>query len=80
MRIRSLVGLVPLFACDTIEQREIDSFPRFSEADGMVYRTPAGPDGPRACMTEPGMGDRRLLSLVNADQLPRILARLFDES
>jgi hypothetical protein len=33
-----------------------------------------------ACVTAPGVGSRRLLSLVNPDQLRRILNRMFDES
>ena len=80
MRIRSLVGLVPLFACDTIEQREIDAFPGFRKRmEWFIEHRPDLTDRV-ACMTEPGMGDRRLLSLVNAEQLPRILGRLFDET
>ena len=80
MRIRSLVGLVPLFACDTIEQREIDAFPGFRKRmEWFIEHRPDLTDRV-ACMTEPGVGDRRLLSLVNAEQLPRILERLFDES
>ncbi len=39
IRIRSLVGLVPLFACDTIEPHQIDALPRLSQARRVVYRT-----------------------------------------
>ena len=41
LRVRSLVGLVPLFAADTLEQDMIDSHPGFQEADAMVYRSSA---------------------------------------
>jgi hypothetical protein len=80
MRIRSLVGVTPLFACDTLEQHEIDEFPGFRKRmEWFIEHRPDLTDHV-ACMTEPGVGDRRLLSLVSNEQLPRILQRLFDES
>ena len=69
MRIRSLVGLVPLFACDTIEQREIDKLsPVFgsewngSSNTGRTYGPCSLYDGAWREETD------GLLSLVNAEQ------------
>jgi hypothetical protein len=80
MRIRSLVGLVPLFACDILEQAEIEAFPGFRKRMQWFIQHRRDLTDRVACMTEPGVGDRRLLALVSAEQLPRILARMFDES
>jgi hypothetical protein len=80
IRIRSMVGLVPLFACDTLEQDELKAFPGFRKRmDWFIKHRPDLTDR-IACITETGVGDRRLLSLVNPDQLRRILTRLFDEN
>jgi hypothetical protein len=80
IRVRSLVGLVPLFACDTIEQSHIDRFPGFRKR--MEWFIQHRPDltGQVASMTTRGMEQRRLLAVVKPDQLRRILERVFDES
>jgi mannosylglycerate hydrolase MGH1-like protein len=79
IRIRSLVGLVPLFACDTIEPRQIEALPGFRKrVDWFIEHRP-DLTSHVACMKTPGVGDRRLLSLVTPDRLKRILQRLFDE-
>ena len=39
MRVRSMVGLIPLFAVETIEPGVIDSVARVSQTDGMVSAT-----------------------------------------
>ena len=80
IRVRSLVGLVPLFACGTLEQEIIDKLGGFRKR--MEWFIEHRPDliGHLACMTDPGRGERRLLSIVKPDQLRRILTRMFDEN
>jgi hypothetical protein len=80
IRVRSLVGLVPLFACDTLEQDELETFPGFRKRMNWFLKHRPDLTDRIACVTAPGVGDRRLLSLVNPDQLRRILNRLFDEN
>ena len=80
IRLRSLVGLVPLFACDTIEQAQIDKFPGFRKRmEWFIEHRPDLTDR-IASMTTCGMEQRRLLSVVKPEQLTRILERAFDES
>ena len=80
MRIRSVVGLIPLFAVESIEQSVLDRLPDFSER--MRWFTKNRPD---LCenileMDEAGMEKRRLLSLVGPDRLRRVLRYMLDEA
>src|SRR6266704_1013768 len=80
LRVRSMVGLIPLFAVETLEpevveklhgfkrrmQWFIDNHPEFREHVQMVAK--------------PGVGSRRLLSIVSREQLPRVLGYMLDEA
>ncbi len=79
LKIRSMVGLVPLFACGTLEQREIEGFTGFTKRMNWFIKHRPDLTDHLACMTDPGVGERRLFSLVKPEQLTRILSRLFDE-
>jgi len=80
LKLRSLVGLVPLFAVDTLDSEALKKHPGFQKR--MQWFTENRPDliSGLASMTETGVGQRRLLSLVHPDRLKRILRRLLDES
>ena len=79
LKIRSMVGLIPLFAVETLEPRLIDQFPGFKRR--MQWFIENRPDLTHnvASMVVPGKGERRLLSIVDPDQLRRILKRTLDE-
>ena len=79
LKIRSLVGLVPLFAVETLEPEIVDRLPGFKRR--MQWFIDNHPDIPEHIeMTERSAhGVRRLLSLVNRKQLKRVLARMLDE-
>jgi hypothetical protein len=79
LRIRSLVGLIPLFAVETIEPRQIDQFPGFRTRMQWFLENRPDLTCNVASMKVPGKGERRLLSIVNPDQLRRILHRTLDE-
>ncbi len=78
MRVRSLVGLIPLFAVDTLDLETIDALPGFRRR--MEWFTENRPDlaANLASMTREGVADRRLLSLVGRDRLRALLKRLLD--
>ena len=80
LKLRSLVGLVPLFAVETLESETLARHPGFHKR--MQWFIDNRPDliSGVASMTEAGENRRRLLALVNPDRLKRILQRLFDES
>jgi hypothetical protein len=79
LRVRSLVGLVPMFASDTIEQQTIDRHPGFKKRMQWFIDNRKDLTEGLAPMNKGGMEDRRLLSVINKQRLERILRRLFDE-
>jgi Glycosyl hydrolase family 63 C-terminal domain len=80
MKIRSMVGLVPLFAVETLEPATVDMLRGFKRR--MDWFIEHRPDlaGNVPCMNIPGEGQRRLLSVVNGEQLRRVLHFVLDES
>ena len=79
IRIRSLVGLVPLFASETLEADTVVQRSGFNRRmQWFIENRPDLTEG-LASMTERGVEQRRLLSVVNPIRLMRILQRVFDE-
>ena len=78
MKVRSLVGLIPLFAVDTIDAATIAALPGFRRR--MEWFTENRPDlaANLASLTREGVADRRLLSLVGRDRLKALLRRMLD--
>jgi len=80
LRLRSLVGLVPLFAVDTLDSHRVDRHPGFKKRmEWFIRHRPDLTEG-LASMTQSGVEERRLLSVANRARLERIFHRLFDES
>src|ERR1700674_5172399 len=79
MKIRSMVGLIPLFAVETLEPEVLDRLPDFKRR--LEWFIDNRPDLTEsfACMRSTGMSERRLLSIANEDQLRRILNYMLDE-
>jgi hypothetical protein len=79
MKIRSMVGLIPLFAVETLEPEVLDRLPDFKRR--LEWFIDNRPDLTEkfACMRSEGMGERRLLSIANQDQLRGILKYMLDE-
>jgi hypothetical protein len=78
MRVRSLVGLIPLFAVDTLEPGVIDSLPGFKRRMNWFIENRPDLAGNLASLTRHGVGERRLLSLVGRERLKAILRRMLD--
>jgi len=78
LRVRSMVGLIPLTAVATLEPEQLERFPGFRRRLGWFLRN--RPDLSRlvASWEEPGVGRRRLLALVSGNRLERVLARALD--
>src|SRR5262249_37687242 len=74
------VGLIPLFAVETLEPRIVNRLPGFKRR--LEWFIQNRPDLTKnvACMKTKGQGERRLLSIVNANQLRRVLRFVLDES
>jgi hypothetical protein len=80
LKVRSMVGLIPLFAVETLEPAALEKLDGFSRR--MQWFIENRPDLTKnvACMSTEGMGDRRLLSVVDANQLRRVLRFMLDEN
>ncbi|MDX2229516.1 MAG: glucosidase [Leptolyngbyaceae cyanobacterium bins.349] len=80
MKVRSMVGLIPLFAVETIEPDTLKQLPNFKKR--LEWFIQNRPDLRRnvACMETSGVGARRLLAIASRDKLQRILQKMLDES
>jgi hypothetical protein len=80
-RVRSLVGLIPLFAIDVLIEERLDgSLPVFLHDVHWFIRNRPDLVG-QACYTETRDGKRRdVLSIVDRHQLEKLLTRVWDES
>ena len=80
LKVRSMVGLVPLFAVETLEPEIVETLPGFKRR--MQWFIDNHPEFREhvEMAAKPGMGTRRLLSIVSRERLPRVLRFMLDES
>jgi hypothetical protein len=79
LKVRSMVGLLPLAAVAVFEEDILERLPTF-RAFARTFATRHPQLAANLHMpAEPGVQDRRLLSIVNEDKLRRILAKMLDE-
>ncbi|HEV8613878.1 MAG TPA: glucosidase [Methylomirabilota bacterium] len=78
LKVRSMVGLIPLFAVETLEPDMIDRLPGFKRR--MQWFIDNRPEfrGNLDMVAASGGGVRRLLSIVNRAQLVRVLGYMLD--
>jgi len=80
MKIRSMVGLIPLYGTETLEPEIVDRLPGFKRRmQWFIDHHPDFRDHVQE-LEEPGRGIRRLLSIVTAEQLPRVMHLMLDEN
>ncbi|MCB9109133.1 MAG: glucosidase [Anaerolineales bacterium] len=80
LRIRSLVGLLPMFAIETLEQEILDKMPDFNRRLHWFMNNRPHLAGNMASVDVPGMGQRRLLAIVTRERLVRVLSYMLDEN
>ena len=80
LKVRSMVGLIPLFAVETLEPEVLDRLPGFQRRLEWFIDNRRDLTQRVACMRAAGRGERRLLSVVDRDRLTRILQVTLDES
>ena len=80
MRIRSMVGLIPLFAVETLRPRIANRLSGFERRVEWFIRNRPDLTKHLACMETKGDCARRLLSIVDANQLRRVLRFVLNES
>ncbi|MCG5498918.1 MGH1-like glycoside hydrolase domain-containing protein [Ectothiorhodospira variabilis] len=77
--VYSWVGIVPLFACEVVDQRLLRSAPRFARL--LAEHGGGGFDGHVVCACPEHENERgeHLLALASPEQVTRILQRVLDE-
>ncbi|MDX2167334.1 MAG: glucosidase, partial [Deltaproteobacteria bacterium] len=80
LRVRSLVGLTPLFAVETIEPALLDKVPNFKRR--LEWFLEHRPDLASLVSRwkDPGVGERRQIALVRGHRLKALLKRMLDPS
>jgi hypothetical protein len=80
MKIHSLVGLIPLFAVETIDRQILEDLPEFNRRFDWFIQNRSDLISDCASMVKTGVGGRRLLSIVDQHKLRKILANMLDET
>jgi len=80
MKVRSMVGLIPLFAVEVLDQELFDSMPEFTAR--LQWFLHYRPDLANLISrwAEKGKGERHLLSLLRGHRMKCLLRRMLDES
>jgi Mannosylglycerate hydrolase MGH1-like glycoside hydrolase domain/Glycosyl hydrolase family 63 C-terminal domain len=80
LKVRSMVGLIPLFAVETLEPELLEKVPDFKRRLEwfLNYRPDLAALVSHWC--EEGRGHRRLLSLLRGHRMKRLLKRMLDET
>jgi hypothetical protein len=82
LKVRSLVGLLPLCATTVVEPWQREHVPRlFTHIKDRIKQMPELVEGIHTPgFKRRGVGDRGILALVNEERLRRILSRMLDEN
>ncbi len=80
LKVRSMVGLLPLFAVEVLEPEELARAPEFKKR--LEWFLDHRPDLAALVSrwNEPGRGEVRLLSLLRGSRMKRLFKRMLDES
>ena len=80
LKVRSMVGLIPLFAVETLDPLLLEKVPEFNNRLEWFLRY--RPDLAKLVSRwkQPGSGERRLLSLLRGSRMKKLLHRMLDET
>ncbi|MGD0128137.1 MAG: glucosidase [Terriglobia bacterium] len=81
LKVRSMVGLIPLFAVEAFEPEVVDNLPGFKRRmQWFLENVPGVPTHIAETQRNARGGVRRLLSIVSCNQLVRVLRYMLDEN
>jgi len=75
LKVRSMVGLIPLFAVATIDSETLDALPDFKQRFEWFLK-----NRPKLTANVENDGNRRLLSIADRQRLERVLKVMLDEN
>ncbi len=77
--VRSLVGLIPLYAIDVLDEHDVRDMPMFLTRCALVHQEPARPRRAGVLHRRSRTAQRRhVLSIVDRHQLEKLLERVWD--
>ncbi|WP_425144996.1 MGH1-like glycoside hydrolase domain-containing protein [Deinococcus sp.] len=79
LRVRSMVGLIPLLAVETLEPADLARLPVFGARVEWLLGQRPDLANLVSRWAEPGVGNRHLLALARGHRMKRVLARMLDE-
>lgn len=80
MKVRSMVGLIPLFAVEVLDEDLFEAFPEFTQRLEWFLSNRPDLAGLVSRWGERGKNSRHLLSLLRGHRMKRLLKRMLDES
>lgn len=80
LKVRSIVGLLPLAAVAVFEEDILEKLPNFRARARMFLERHGELAANTHLPQQPGVANRRLLATVNEPKMRRILARMLDEA
>jgi hypothetical protein len=79
LRVRSIVGLIPLFAVEVVGRSAFQALPEFSDRIRSFLDSRPDLAALISRWTDPGDGERHLLSLLRGHRMKKLLQRMLDE-
>jgi hypothetical protein len=80
LKVRSVVGIIPSFAVETIDYRTLELLPRLRTRMEWYLKNRPELNESVARVDVGGLHERRLLAICNPNRLRKILRRVFDEN
>jgi Glycosyl hydrolase family 63 C-terminal domain len=80
LRLRSMVGLIPIFAVEVLDESVFEKLPDFTKRLRWFLENRPKMAALVSRWNERGMGERHLLSVLRGHRLKRLLRRMLDES
>ncbi len=80
LKIRSMVGLIPLFAVEILDEDLLSKLPDFKRRVEWILTNRPDLASLISRWNEPGKGETHLLSLLRGHRMKMILKRMFDET
>jgi Glycosyl hydrolase family 63 C-terminal domain len=79
LKVRSLVGLIPLFAVEVLDPEMLEKLPVFKIRVEWVLNNRPDLADLISRWNQPGKGESRLLSILRGHRMKMLLVRMFDE-
>ncbi|WP_292008993.1 glucosidase [Chryseobacterium sp.] len=79
LRLRSIVGLIPLFAVEIIDHELLEKMPNFKERMDWVLKNKPELTKLVSHWDEEGRGRKHLMSILRKNRLKKVLNRMLDE-